>query len=159
VTVSGFDYAGLFHVGVRVRDLDAAMDELGTGLGLRWSAVVEREQPVWTPSGGTASARLRFTYSAEGPQHVELLEGGPGSIWDSEDRPGVHHAGVWVDDVASVTEALVAEGWALEAAQRPPDHGYGTFTYVRSPSGFLLEPVSSTNRAMFERWWAGEPLG
>ena len=156
---AGFDFGDVFHVGVRVRDLDAAMDDIGTGLGLTWSAPVEREQPVWTPTGGETTARLRFTYSAEGPQHVELLQGAPGSVWEAGDQPGVHHAGVWVDDVAAVTESLVAKGWVLEAAQRPPDDGYGSFTYVRSPTGFLLEPVSSTRRDMFERWWAGAPLG
>jgi len=31
-------------------------------------------------------------------------------------------------------------------------------TYVRSPGGFLLEPVSVAVRPRFERWWAGEPF-
>ena len=159
MTATDFRYSDLFHVGVRVRDLDTAMEDLGTGLGLTWSAVVDREQRHWTPAVGPTSTRLRFTYSREGPQHVELLEGGTGSIWNADDQPGVHHAGVWVDDVAAVTIALVGQGWSLEAAQRPPGDGYGSFAYVRSPSGFLLEPVSSARREMFERWWAGGPLG
>jgi lactoylglutathione lyase len=154
------DYqATLFHVGIRVPDLEAAMAELGAGLGLTWAAVVERDQPVWTPAGGADVVPLRFTYSCAGPQHVELLQGGPGSIWDGRDATGIHHHGVWVDDVAAETERLIAAGWTLELAQKAPEEGYGSMTYVRSPSGFLLEPVTVGARPRFERWWAGETLG
>ena len=110
----------------------------------RWASVVEREQQAWTPADGAFTTPLRFTYSCEGPQHVELLQGAPGSLWDGADAPGLHHHGVWVDDVAAETERLVAAGWTLEMAQKPPDKGYGAMTYVRAPSGFLLEPVNTT---------------
>jgi hypothetical protein len=72
--------------------------------------------------------------------------------------PGVNHHGVWVDDVAAETERLVAAGWTLEMAQLPPEEGYGAITYVRSPSGFRLEPVTSALQPLFERWWAGGPF-
>jgi lactoylglutathione lyase len=116
---------------------------------------VERDQPVWTPHGGAYTIPLRFTYSREGPQHVALLQGAAGSLWDGADLPGVHHHGVWVDDVAAETERLLDAGWTLELAQQPPEQGYGSMTYVRSRGGFLLEPVSSAVRPRFERWWAG----
>jgi catechol 2,3-dioxygenase-like lactoylglutathione lyase family enzyme len=154
-----FDYqAGLFHVGVRVPDLDAAMLDLTAGLGITWAPVVEREQPVWTPGEGSYTLRLRFTYSCEGPQHIELLQGPAGSVWDGVAGPGVHHHGIWTDDVAAETERLVAVGWTLELAGRAPEEGYGSMTYVRSPSGFLLEPVTSAVRPRFERWWSGAPF-
>src|SRR5947209_18917280 len=82
------DYQRLFHIGVRVADLDKAMHELGGAAGLVWAEPVDREQALWTPGGGEQSVRLRFTYSTEGPQHVELLEGEPGSVWDGRDSPG-----------------------------------------------------------------------
>ena len=148
----------LYHVGVRVRDLEAAMDEIGKGVGITWAQVVERDQPVWTPADGGYSIPLRFTYSCEGPQHVELLQGAPGSIWDGTDWPGVHHQGIWVDDVAAETERLVGLGWTLELAGKAPDEGYGSMTYVRSPQGFLLEPVDVAVRPRFERWFAGGPF-
>jgi catechol 2,3-dioxygenase-like lactoylglutathione lyase family enzyme len=154
-----FDYQDVYHVGVRVQDLDAAMRDLGDGLGLTWAAVTHREQRVWLPNGGSTTIPLDFTYSCEGPQHVELLEGAPGSIWDGSDWPGVHHMGVWVQDVAATTERLLAMGWTLQLAQVAPDDGYGAFSYVRAPNGFLLEPVSSALKPAFERWWAGGSLG
>jgi catechol 2,3-dioxygenase-like lactoylglutathione lyase family enzyme len=145
----------LFHVGVRVPDLESAMRELSDGLGITWAEVIEREQPMWTPGAGASTTRLRFTYSCEGPQHVELLQGEPGTLWDGRDLPGVHHHGIWVDDVAAETERLVALGWTLEMAGKAPEEGYGSMSYVRSPNGFLLEPVTSAARPRFERWWAG----
>lgn len=147
-----------FHVGVRVRDLGAAMDGLAQGLGLSWATVVERRQRVWTPSGGATSVPLCFTYSSEGPQHVELLQGALGSLWDGADLPGLHHAGVWSDDVAADTGALVAAGWTVEGAERSPEEGYGVMSYVRSAAGLLVELVSRRVEPAFERWWAGGAL-
>ena len=106
-----FDYQqALFHVGVRVPDLEAAMAELAADLGLTWAQVVERDQALWTKERGQHTVRLRFTYSCEGPQHVELLQGETGSMWDGADAPGVHHQGVWVDDVAAEVERRVDSG-------------------------------------------------
>ena len=155
----GTDFqAAAFHIGMRVPDLESAMAELSTGLGVTWAEIVEREQPIWTPGGGADVVPLRFTYSCEGPQHIELLQGSAGSIWDGDGRSGVHHVGIWTDDVAAETERRLAAGWSLELAQKPPEEGYGSMTYVRSPSGFVLEPVTAAARPRFERWWAGASL-
>jgi hypothetical protein len=154
-----FDYQRMFHVGVRVPNIGSAMEELGAELGISWSSVQRRDQKVWLPGQGSTTLDLQFTYSAEGPQRLELLQGPPGSIWDGNDSPGVHHLGVWVDDVAEETERFIKAGWRLEIAQQSPEDGYGAFTYVRSPSGILVEPVTSALKPTFERWWAGGDLG
>lgn len=153
------DFTRAYHIGVRVPDLDRAMEEMGADLGLTWCSVQTREQSVWTPAEGTQSVPLRFTYSAEGPQHVELLEGAPGTIWDGRTQPGIHHTGVWVDDVRGETARLVAKGWTIAAAQKSPDEGYGAFTYVVPPSGLIVELVWSAIEPMFARWFAGGTLG
>ncbi len=134
------------------------MVEMGAELSLTWCDVQSRQQKCWTPEHGSASYQLRFTYSAEGPQHVELLEGAPGSVWFAGDTPGIHHVGVWVDDVVSETNALVAKGWRIAAASKSPEEGYGSFTYVVPPSGLIVELVDAAALPRFERWWAGEPL-
>ena len=152
------EFGELFHIGMRVSDLDTAMADLGREMGVTWARPQHRAQPVWLPGIGATELDLRFTYSAEGPVHLELLEGPPGSIWDGRQTPGPHHLGVWVDDVAATTEKLVGEGWGLEAASRDPGEGYGAFTYVRSPAGILVEPVASVVRPAFEKWWAGGEL-
>lgn len=152
-----FDFGELFHVGVRVADLERAMSELADG-GLTWSRLQFRQQRVWLPGEGVTALDLQFTYSSAGPVHVELLQGPPGSIWGADSVPGVHHFGVWVDEVRVTSEKLIASGWSLEAAQLDPEDGYGAYSYVRSPSGVLVEPVSKALAPAFEAWWAGGDL-
>jgi lactoylglutathione lyase len=151
------DYQDVFHVGVRVPDLELAMDELGTSLGVTWSETRENAtQSLWTPTDGLQEIHLRYTYSAEGPQHIELLQGTPGSFWDGHDQSGAHHMGVWVDDVDGQTDRLIAAGWTLVGAQHDPDGetGYGMFTYLQPPSGLIVELVNRAALSFFEQWWA-----
>lgn len=157
--LGSIDYGRAYHHGVRVPDLDVAMEELGDTLGLTWCQPQQREQPVWLPDVGATTIPLRFTYSMQGPQYLELLEGAPGSIWDGREQPGLHHIGVWSDDVGGETEALIARGWSLRLAQTSPAEGCGAFTYVQPPSGLIVELVTTAVRPMFERWFAGGPLG
>jgi catechol 2,3-dioxygenase-like lactoylglutathione lyase family enzyme len=145
-------------VGIRVPDIRAAMDELGQGHGVTWCELQHRQQHIWTPAGGAIETELWFTYSKEGPVHLELLQGEPGTVWDTS-QPGLHHTGVWVDDVAATTSALVAAGWTLIGAQSSPDAGYGVYSYVQSPNGLVIEPVWSALKPRFEEWWAGGSLG
>ncbi len=150
-----FDYAqAMFHVGVLVRDIEVGCAELGASMGVTWTDIVRRpEQPLWTPEQGQRSVELAFAYSKEGPQRLELIEGPEGTPWDWRVREGVHHSGVWAD-VPRLTDDLLSRGWTLVAAQKSPDEGYGSFTYVQSPGGFLLEPVAEANRERFDRWFA-----
>ena len=152
------DHSKFFHIGIRVTDLEAAMAEIGKHGGVTWASVQDRPMSVWLPDAGPVVLQLALTYSVEGPVHLELLKGPAGSIWDATDVPGAHHFGYWSDDVRADTESLLADGWTLELAANPPDEGYGRFTYVRSPMGYLVEPVSLANKPRFERWWAGGSL-
>ena len=153
------DYQRLYHTGIRVPDLDAAMDEMGEALGVFWAEAQDKAaQQIWTPDGGQQSVHLRFVYSCEGPQHIELLQGEPGGIWDGRDDPGVHHIGLWVDDVAVETQRCLDLGWTLAAAQSAPDDGFGAYTYVVPPSGPIVELVWSAMLPRFEAWWAGGEL-
>lgn len=154
------DYQRIFHTGIRVPDIRAAMAEMGDSLGVTWAQLVEHPgQSIWTPAAGQQRLPLKFVYSCEGPQHIELLEGPAGSLWDGRDAPGVHHVGLWVDDVAAETDAVLARGWTLAAAAVSPDEGYGSYTYVVPPSGTIVELVNGAILPRFERWWAGGSLG
>jgi len=152
------DYQRLYHTGIRVPDLDKAMVEMGAALGVTWATVQQREQAVWTPASGAMTVPLRFVYSCEGPQHIELLEGAPGSVWDGSVDPGVHHVGLWCGDVGGETQRLLEAGWTLVAAQAPPADGFGAYTYVAPPCGVIVELVRDALEPMFERWWAGGAL-
>ena len=153
------DLARAYHHGIRVPNLDRAMTELEEGLGVAWCSVQESAQTVWLPGAGMTTIPLRFTYSTDGPLHLELLEGARGSIWDGHEFPGLHHVGVWTDDVAADTRSLVEAGWTLLMAQNAPEKNYGVFTYLQPPSGLIVELVWSAIRPMFEKWFAGGELG
>jgi len=149
------DYQRIYHTGILVPDLDSAMTEMGESLGVTWAEAREvAEMPVWTPAHGVQTVPLRYVYSCEGPQHIELLESAPGSPWHCGDTPGLHHVGVWVDDVAAEVEAVLGKGWSVALAGRTPDDGYGTFAYVQPPNGTLVELVNDDILPMFEQWWA-----
>jgi catechol 2,3-dioxygenase-like lactoylglutathione lyase family enzyme len=155
-----FDYQQIFHVGMLVPDLDRAMDEVGGPLGLTWARVqYVAERSVWTPERGLENVALSFVYSTEGPQHIELLQGSPGSVWDGQHASGLHHVGAWSDDVAADAARFVAAGWRVAAAAVAPDDGYGSFAYVVPPTGLIVELVSSAARPRFDSWFAGGTLG
>lgn len=151
------DYQRLFHVGIRVPNLDAAMHEIGSSLGVTWAEPRENPaQNLWTPEGGAQEIHLRYTYSAEGPQHIELLEGPSDTFWDGRTSPGTHHVGVWADDVQGETDRLMSLGWTLVGAQHDPSagNGVGVFTYLQPPSGLIVELVDAAVLPHFESWWS-----
>jgi catechol 2,3-dioxygenase-like lactoylglutathione lyase family enzyme len=155
-----FDYQQIFHVGLLVPDVDRAMTELGDQLGLAWARVQHApRRSVWTPERGPEEVGLTFVYSCEGPQHIELLRGDPGSIWDSDKTRGLHHVGVWSNDVAADAERFVSAGWSVVAAATAPEDGFGSFAYVAPPSGLIVELVSAAARPRFDTWFAGGTLG
>ena len=157
----GLDWGEVFHVGIRVADLAVAQRELTDSIGLRWTTPALIPMKAWAPGKGFQEHELTISFSVEGPVHVELLYGSPGSYWDvSDGGPGLHHIGVWVDDVAQVNQDLVGQGFSVELAGDCPEKGYGAFSYVRSPGGVLFEPESGRHgsRERFERWYAGGSL-
>jgi catechol 2,3-dioxygenase-like lactoylglutathione lyase family enzyme len=150
------DYQRLFHTGFIVADLREAMDSYGAAMGVSWAAPrVLEPMRLWRPHGASETLRLESVYSAQGPQHIELLKGSPGSYYDPANQHGFH-VGVWVDDVAAETEGLLARGWTLRAAGAEPRDGYGAFSYLLPPTGgMIVELVSQALLAGFEAWWAG----
>lgn len=153
-----YSFTDPYHLGVVVPHLESAMDEITAAQGVTWASLQDRQQSLWTPELGDIRTRLRFTYSCEGPLHIELLQGEAGTFWDDAVWHGLQHTGVWSDDVAGETEALAAAGWELVGAERSPQDGYGSFTYLRGAGGFIVELVTSAARPRFEQWWAGGSL-
>jgi hypothetical protein len=147
-----------FHVGIRVLDIEAEMRALSAAQNVEWASLQDRVMNIWTPTEGEIGVPVKITYSVQGPVHMELMAGAPGSIWDAADGPGPHHFGYWIDDVKAETERLLACRWTLVIAADSPANGYGRFTYMRSPGGLLVEPIAVASRPRFERWWAGGSL-
>ncbi len=153
------DYRRIFQVCILVPDMEEAMRGMGEPAGLTWATPWTYEDlKYWTPNGVIATPRIRVTYSHQGPQHVEMIEPAPGGFFDLAGRRGLHHVGIWSDDVGGETAALVAAGWRVEAAAVAPGEGYGRVSFVRPPGGgTLLEIVSTQIRPLMQER-VGAPL-
>ena len=146
------DYQRIFHNGFLVPNLEVAMQEMGASLGVTWATPWSYDpMSYWTPAG-KAETPLLVTYSKQGPQHVELIQGT--GFWASKPGVGIHHIGVWTDNLAAEANALVKQGWVPEAALMSPDEGWGRFCYIRPPSGGMrLELVSTEIKELMESRW------
>jgi|GEM_PF-3664975 len=69
------------------------------------------------------------------------------------------HVGAWSADIPADVAHFVGAGWAISAAARPADDGFGSFAYVTTPTGMTIELVSAAARPRFTEWFAGGSLG
>ena len=154
------DPANVFHTGFVVPDVDTAMDELGKAFDLDWAPVQHLTMRLRGPDG-TFDADMTFTYSTQGPSHLELLAAVEGTPWNQGHAPhpvglqAAHHVGVWSDDVVAESAALEASGAPLVVTYEHSGEGARGFAYHRLPSGLLVELVDVARKPDFDRWFAG----
>ncbi|MFN4135204.1 MAG: VOC family protein [Novosphingobium sp.] len=147
--------ADIFHHGLIVDDIAAAMAQIGTASGTEWSEVRAFDPlPVWTPEAGRGEALLKVAYARSGPLRLELVEAMPGTPYDSLRAIDRSHIGVWVDDVGDGVEHLCAQGWRLLVAGASPRHRHGSMAYLAREGGPVIELVGRELRPMMEAWWA-----
>lgn len=136
------DPADLFHTGIVVADLDAAMQQLSAVAGYRWTTPMTNTIPVVI--GDTErDVEFRMTYSVQAP-HLELVHEIPGTLWTAAPGIATHHLGYFVDDVAVTSRDLDAAGFAFEA-------GTAVFAYHTNALGVRIEIVQ---RGLFGDWQA-----
>jgi catechol 2,3-dioxygenase-like lactoylglutathione lyase family enzyme len=141
----------LFHVGIVVDDLDAALAELSALFGYEWCPKFAVETPVRLPAG-ERMVDLCFVYSTMAPR-LEVIRSVPGTPWTPAAGSGVHHIGYWSEDPAADAARLVARGHAEEAAGVRPD-GAPIWSYHRSPRGPRIELVSRELEPVLAEYWA-----
>jgi lactoylglutathione lyase len=117
----------LYHVGVRVEDIDKSIDFYVDKLGF---------QLIRTQDMGFL--KLAFLWTGDGETQLELEQ------WrvEGESLPpvgGLTHLGMFVDDVDAVYEKLLAEGveWEREPARFGP--GAPSASFAHDPDGVRLE--------------------
>ena len=123
------------HIGVATRELDEAMAAVGRQFDLAWESPRSIQLVFATPSGRESWA-VRRVHSAGGPIRIELLEGSPGSVWETSRIACLHHYAYWSDDLPADSLALQREGWELEVTL--PDgggrpHGFAYLVRAESP--------------------------
>ena len=143
----------VFHVGLVVEDIEAAMATIGTNLGIRWAPVQTRTQVVRTGAGDVRQEPIIFTYSSDGPPHVELIQSEPDSVWQVTPPNCLHHIGAFADDVTKPP----GSGLTLEFGGGDGPQPVG-FAYYTAPGGFRVELVDGSRRAQFEAWFSGGDL-
>ena len=126
--------AHLDHVGIAVRDLEAALAFYRDALGL------EIDPPEDVPS-----QRVRAHFIPVGEAALELLEAtaddSPIAKYLAKRGPGLHHITLRVDDIAAALAELKARGVRLiDEAPRPGAHGsLVAFIHPVSAHGVLVE--------------------
>lgn len=156
------DYGRAFHTGVLTPDLDEAIEIYSRTLGLTFAEPYEFDAlPLWTPATGLTHVRDRFTYSIDGPMHLEIQCGTPGSFYDPALSRG-DHIGFWVSDVHQSVADLTVAGWTVVGAGASPEDGFGAFVYLqptaKGAGGMMIELVTETLEPIFQRWWNGDGL-
>lgn len=154
------DPTDVFHTGFVVPDVEAAMAELAAVFDLTW-APVTRVTMTLRGADGPFDAAMTFTYSVQGPPHLELLAPVPGTPWNQADAPApvgaqaAHHVGVWSDDLPGDSAAMEAAGAPRIVTYEHSGEGARGFAYHRLPSGLLVELVDRSRKPDFDRWFAG----
>jgi hypothetical protein len=128
-----------FQVGFVVPDLESAMEEIGTSLGVEMVAPQERDVGVGT---------LRISFAKTPPPYIELIQGPPGSVWDGTGGSRIHHLGYWSADMDEDGAQLEAGGMPLEL-----DLGYARYHRSASNEGVRIELIALAHRATFFTRW------
>lgn len=134
----------LYHTGIVVSDLDAAMARLSALAGYTWIAPMSYTLPLRT-AAGTREFTSTFVYSLQSP-HLELIRAVPGSPWAAPAGNAVHHLGYFTDDLAAAARALEDNGFALEATADVSPPGLALFAYYVDAAGTRIEIV---DRSLF----------
>jgi Glyoxalase/Bleomycin resistance protein/Dioxygenase superfamily len=129
-----------FQVGLAVPDLEAAMREVGSSLGVQMIGPLERD---------LGDGTLRIAFARTPPPYLELLEGPPGSIWDAAGGAKMHHLGHWSED-------LDADGARLEEAGIPLelDLGFARYYGPAPATGARVELIDIDYRPEFLARWS-----
>src|SRR3954463_5083125 len=126
--------AVLDHVGIAVKDLDAALAFYRDALGLH----VEVPEDV-------ASQRVRAHFIPTGQAALELLEATSSDSaiakYVEKRGPGLHHITLRVDDIHAALAQLKARGTKLvdEVPRAGAEHGLVAFIHPSSAHGVLVE--------------------
>ena len=141
-----------FHIGILVKDLDAAMERFQKMLqvSFRTPRVVQVSQEY---GRGPSLADLRFTYSYQGPPYYELLGAHDTGIFGLDQGEGPHHIGMWAPDGLERLKDLQGRGLRPEIVQYSGD-GLLLFAYFERADlcGTRIEILDASQRAIHEAW-------
>ncbi|GAA4487616.1 hypothetical protein GCM10023094_46340 [Rhodococcus olei] len=144
-----YDLAELHHVGIVVEDIEAAAEWVERLYGVT-VAVFDETTYACRIEGVEHSTVQRIGLSVSGPPHIELLRAVPGStVWTP--KPGVHHLGFVVDDLAAASKELERRGAPLWMGGLRDGRAPAGTCYHRDPLGQTIELLDRATRDGLER--------
>jgi len=142
----------LYHIGLTVPDLRAAMEQYSDAFGFGWATVRESTHAV-VVDGEQRQAQIAVTYSVQGPPYLELIEERRGAVWGA-DGLALTHVGFWAEDVSAAMRALDASGIAVQVQPDTADGRPLRYSYHRFGGGLWLELVHPSFEADLTGWIA-----
>ena|SRR5436190_21726461 len=137
-----------FHIGITTDDITTSMRDLAAGLGVSWTEPTQPDGLLHTVDGRELHRPLSCI-SKEGPIHIDLIQGEPGTVWETT-GPRLHHFAYWTNDLRGDITRLTEDGWRLEMTMPDGDGQPTVFAYMVSDSGFRLELIDDAGRAAYE---------
>ncbi len=137
----------LYHTGIVVPDLDAAMARFSALGGYQWITPLTYTLPMRTPTG-TRELTTTFVYSLQSP-HVELIQEIPGTPWTAAPGNSIHHLGYFTDNLVDTARMLEGNGFTLEATAEVSGSELALFAYYVDAFGTRIEIV---DRSLFPDW-------
>lgn len=146
----------LFHTGIIVDDLEQAMASWGVALGLHWAPPKSAATPMHCPDG-VLGREVRFSYSVEGPHHIELLEQvDPSPYLSLTGGRYIHHLGYYTRDLAGQSRRLEDLGFPCELSGVTAGGGVARATFHRNvlAPGMWIELVDESVASDIDPWMA-----
>jgi hypothetical protein len=138
----------LYHTGIVVPDLDAAMARYTALAGYQWIKPLSYTLPFRTASAGTREFTSTIVYSMNSP-HIELIQEVPESPWVAAPGNSVHHLGYFTDNLTDSARSLQDNGFTFEATAAVAGSELALFAYYVDSFGTRIEIV---DRALFPDW-------
>ena len=147
----------LYHIGLTVPDLGAAMAQYTATFGFSW-ATVHESTPEVIVDGEQRRAQIAVTYSIQGPPYLELVQERRGSIWGA-DGLALTHVGFWAEDLGAGRCALDESGLAARVRDADRDGRPARFSYHPFAGGLWIELVHTSFKEQLADWIAGTLAG
>jgi hypothetical protein len=136
-----------YHIGVCVGDLDGEWLAVADRFGIHLGEPVHAACPLRTADGIESVATLRSAWSKGIYPALEVTQALPGTIWTA--GQGIHHFGVWAEDLRSLTERCLSAGARMELEGSVD--GQLAFRYLHMPGGVRIELVDASMKPYIDR--------
>jgi catechol 2,3-dioxygenase-like lactoylglutathione lyase family enzyme len=142
----------LYHIGLTVPDIRAAMEQYSAAFGFTWARMHESAFEV-IADGEPRHAEIAVTYSIQGPPYLELVQERSGSIWGA-DGFALTHVGFWAPDLRAGKRALDESGLVARVHDNGPDGQPTRFSYHPFAGGLWIELVHTSFKPQLSGWIA-----